>query len=96
MEVKKIDLDALKSKHGKVYEIKVEEKVGYFRKTTRDELKYFIDKSAKDTIGACEVVMGKCFLAGDRELLDDDEYFISAVQEFQKIFTFHTASIKKI
>jgi len=42
-----------------------------------------------------EAAMRECFIEGDKEILDDDEYFIPAANAFNKILEGKKASLLK-
>lgn len=42
-----------------------------------------------------EAAMRECYVAGDKEILDDDEYFIPASQQFNKILKGYEAALLK-
>lgn len=62
------------------------EKLAIMKPITRHILSYastkIMDEGLYEFLGAA---MQECFIDGDREILDDDVYFIPAAQKFQKI-----------
>lgn len=101
MNEKKItqsQIEDWKKKHGDVIEYTVEDKVAYFRKPTRQELSYasIASNQMKDVIKYAENLMNSCWLGGDREILDRDEYFIGAMGIIEALAEVKTGEVKKL
>ena len=77
-KITQTQIDDWKKQHGDVVLYTVDDKEGYFRKPTRQELSYasVASNQMKDVIKYSETLMNACWLGGDREILDKDEYFI--------------------
>tara|TARA_R110002020_G_scaffold171353_4_gene361354 strand:- start:809 stop:1183 length:375 start_codon:yes stop_codon:yes gene_type:complete len=67
----------------------------YFRKPNLKEYSYFTSLVEKNKIQALQDLMGKIFLEGDREILDDDDYFLSAMSQIESIVSVQASRIKK-
>lgn len=91
-------LAALKAKHGDVYEITVEDKAAVFRKPSRQDLSFATNTSSqgKDPIAFTEAIMKNTYIEGDRELVDDDNYFLGAMQVVSVMVEAKQAEIKKL
>lgn len=89
---------AWKKKNGTVYEIKVEDKKAVLRKPTRQDLSYATAGSSqgKDGMKFSELLMKQCWIDGDREILEDDEYFLSALPKLESLTELKQAEIKKL
>ena len=89
---------AWKKKHGTVYEVKVDDKKAVLRKPTRQDLSYATAGSsqAKDGMKFAELLMKQCWLDGDREILEDDGYFLSTLPVLESITELKQAEIKKL
>lgn len=62
------------------------EKIAVFRPIDRQVLSYAASKMEDDGLyGFLEQGMRECWLAGDQEIIEDDNYFIPAAQKFNKI-----------
>lgn len=62
------------------------EKIAIFRPIDRQVLSFAASKMEDDGLyGFLEQGMRECWLAGDEEVLEDDNYFIPAAQKFNKI-----------
>ena len=75
-------LAAWKKKHGgKVFEVVVEDKKAILKKPARQDLSYASAGSSqgKDALKFVELLMKQCWIDGDREILEDDDYFLGAV-----------------
>ena len=64
--------------------IVVEEKLAVLRPITAEEVaKYSMMASQGDIAGGARYVLQQLWLDGDNELLDDEDYFISAMMQVQ-------------
>jgi hypothetical protein len=86
----------------KVYYIEVQDEddednwVGaYFGKPTLKLFSQFSKNSPKDRINALKVLLVNLFLEGDRRLIEDDDYFLSAMSQIEGVVNVQQARIKK-
>ena len=98
VEITQTQINDWKKKHGEIVSYTVEDKVAYFRKPTRQELSYAMVASnqMKDLIKYSETLMNSCFIGGDREILDKDDYFIGAMTIIEALAEAKTGEIKKL
>ncbi len=96
MKLKSTEIKALKQKHGDVFEIEVEDKVAYVKKPGRKELSYATAVSASDPFKMNETLLEACWIAGDKEILEDDEYFLPACSVLEELIKTKEAKIKKL
>lgn len=91
-------IDGWKKKHGDVILYEVDGKKCYFRKPTRQELSYatVASNQMKDTVKYSEVLMNSCFLGGDRDIIDNDEYFLGAAPVIEALSEAKVGEIKKL
>lgn len=89
-------LKNLEAEHGKLTAIQVEDKIALFKKPSRQVLKMATAISATDPMGYLEKIAENCYVAGDRELLDDDEYFLAIVPVLNELVQTKTASLLKL
>ena len=91
-------IDDWKKAHGDVIAYAVDDKVGYFRKPTRQEISYasVASNQMKDVIKYSETLMNSCWLGGDREILDRDEYFIGAMGVIEALAEVKVGEVKKL
>ena len=85
----------LKAKYGKFYFIKVEGKAAVFRAPNRKELSYASLAGAKDPMKFNESIMNSCFVEGDKELINDDDYFLGTSQQIANIIEVKESSMEK-
>ena len=94
----------LKTKHQakKVFFIEVESEEeadkwlgAYFRKPNLKEFSYFTSLAERDKIGALQDLMKKIFLEGDSQIIEDDDYFLSAMTQIEDIVNVQASRIKK-
>lgn len=97
-KVTKTQIEDWKRKHGDVIAYTVDDKEGYFRKPTRQEISYasVASNQMKDVIKYSETLMNSCWLGGDREILDKDEYFIGAMGVIEALAEVKVGEVKKL
>lgn len=72
------------------------EKIALMKPIDRNVLSYATTKITDEGLYAfLEAAMRECFIDGDPEILDDDEYFIPAANSFNKILEGKKASLLK-
>jgi len=72
------------------------EKMAIMRPVTRTVLSYASTKIEDEGLYSfLEAAMRECFVAGDKEILDDDEYFIPSAMKFNKILEGKKAALLK-
>lgn len=72
------------------------EKLAIMRPITRSILSYASTKIQDEGLYEfLEAAMEQCFVAGDREIMDDDNYFIPAANQFNKILEGKKAALLK-
>lgn len=72
------------------------EKLALMKPIDRHILSYASTKITDEGLYAfLEAAMRECFVEGDREILDEDEYFIPAANSFNKILEGKKASLLK-
>lgn len=98
VEITQTQIEDWKKKYGDVISYTVEGKVGYFRKPTRQELSYasIASNQMKDVIKYAETLLNSCWLAGDKEILDKDEYFIGAMGVVEALAEVKLGEVKKL
>jgi hypothetical protein len=85
-----------KKKHGEVFEVVVGDKVCYLHKPTRKILSFAFTKAQNDPLATAEVILENCWLGGDEEIKTDDDYFLGANSQIDKIIEVKEAEIKKL
>lgn len=97
-EITKTTIESWKNQYGDVIQYTVEDKVAYFRKPTRQEISYasVASNQMKDVIKYSETLMNSCFVGGDREILEKDEYFIGAMAVIEALAEVKTGEVKKL
>lgn len=79
-----------------VWGIIFSDKIGYFRKPSRDEMKSVATMGQTDPIGQIETLMNDSWLGGDKAILTDDDYFLGASSTYQDLVAIRTAELKKL
>lgn len=99
MKITKEKLEALKKKHGEVFEISVKhgnkEYNCYLRKPNRDEYFMFFSYSVTNPMKGLELLLGSCWLEGDSEINDIDPVFFGALTQVGDLVEVYEASVKK-
>lgn len=97
-EITKTTIEGWKKQYGDIIQYTVEDKVAYFHKPTRQELSYasIASNQGKDPIKYSETLMNSCFVGGDREILEKDEYFIGAMSVIEALAEVKTGEVKKL
>jgi len=80
-----------------IWELSIEDKKCYVRKPTRNEMKFAMTLATKnDPLGMVEEILNSCFLGGDREIIDDDDYFYGAAMQLQELIEIKNGDLKKL
>lgn len=85
-----------KKKHGEIFLVEVEDKKAYLKAPDRKTLSAASAIGAKDPIKFNETILKNCWIEGDKELLEDDKYFLAVGQQIDKLIEVKEASIKKL
>lgn len=98
MTVTEQQIQEWKDKHKAVYAITVDDKTGYVRKPTRKDLSFAMTASSggKDPIKMNEALLNSCWLGGDEEIKNDDDYFLGASEQLGKLLEVKEAELKKL
>lgn len=94
MKFTKEQIKEWKAKHGELFEITVEDKSCILHRPTRKDLSYA--SAVKDPIKMSEVMLNALWIAGDKEIKEDDSLFLAAIQKMQDILEVKEAEIKKL
>ncbi len=96
-EVTEAQIQQWKKKYGDVYEISVKGKRMFVRPPGRNELGYVYqsEKRGDNIFDAQAVVLNSIYLGGDKEIINDDRYFMAAVQVLEQLMDFGEAKLKK-
>ncbi len=97
-EATKEQIQQWKQKHGEIIVYEVEDLRGYFRKPTRKELSYagVASNQMKDALKYTETLMNTCWLGGDKEILEKDEYFLGAAPVIDALSEAKVGEVKKL
>ncbi len=86
----------VKESGAKVHKLIVEDKIGYLRHPNRMIMSLAMRKEAQqDMVGMCEVLLENCWISGDMEIQDDDEYFYGAMLQMQHLINVKAGSLEK-
>ena len=96
MEFKNEQIESWKKQHGKdaIFLIVVEDKSCAIRKPTRQEFSFV--SGIKDPIQLSETLFKQLWLDGDKEILEDDDYFLAISSKLDQVIKFKEAEVKKL
>ena len=89
-------IEGFKKEYGDIYRIDVEDKKCFIHKPTRQILDLAMTSSTKKSSLFNETILKNCWLAGDKDLVMVDEYFMGAGAVLDEVITFKTAELKKL
>jgi hypothetical protein len=91
-------LKSWKEKYGEVFEISCDDKKAVFHKPSRKDLSYAMAGSNQmnDSVKYAELLMKQCWIDGDMEFQNDDNYFFAAVPVLGALAETKEAEIKKL
>lgn len=89
---------AWKKKYGEIFEIEAGDKRCIVHKPSRQELSYATAGSSqgKDAIKFSELLLKQVWVDGDREIMENDDYFLGVMQVLGNLAEVKQAEIKKL
>ncbi|MCK8143209.1 hypothetical protein MW871_15065 [Flavobacterium sp. I-SCBP12n] len=90
------EIDAWKAKHGEIFAIVVEDKIGYLRKVDRKTLSFASTVGTKDPMKFNEIILTNCWLGGDEELKNNDDYFLAVSGTLSQLIVVKEAELVKL
>jgi hypothetical protein len=85
-----------KEKHGEVFKLACEDKACIVKVADRKTLSFASASGTKDPMRFNELILKGCWLGGDKEIMEDDKYFISVAQKIAELVQFKTATLEKL
>lgn len=97
------EIQELKDKHKDVYVIDVDFEengkivvlYGYLKKPDRTTIGLSLSMIERDPLRAKQVILEKCWLAGDERIKTDDDAFLSATTVLDEFLVVRRAGLKK-
>lgn len=93
-------LEGWKKKYGdgNVFEVVVEDRKVILHKPTRRDLSFAMAGSnqAKDSVKFAEILLNQCWIDGDAEIKENDDYFLAVVPVLGALAETKEAEIKKL
>lgn len=86
----------LKAEHGDVWLLTVEDKAGIFKTPTRKAMSYSMTVAAKDPLASNEILLKDAFIEGDKELIENDAYFLGAQNQIAGLLKAKEAKLEKL
>lgn len=90
------ELEQFKKEHGELSAIKVGDKLGLFKKPDRKTIGAAAAHINTDPIEYVAIIAENCFVAGDRELLEEDDYFLSLMPMMNDLVQMKEAELVKL
>jgi|JI8StandDraft_2_1071088.scaffolds.fasta_scaffold05048_8 hypothetical protein len=87
-------LNEWRGKHHSIYEFQVGDKKAYFRTPTLKEMDAASEQ--KTNMKYNQTLAKTCFLGGDKEVLDDERYFMSLIPKLDKLVKEFDVEVKKL
>ncbi|MBR4710979.1 MAG: hypothetical protein IKP10_03035 [Clostridia bacterium] len=83
---------------GNVFEVAVEDKKVILHKPSRRDISYAMAGSnqAKDSVKFSEILLNQCWIDGDEEIKENDDYFLAVVPVLGALAETKEAEIKKL
>ena len=84
----------MKAKHGDIFLVEVEGKSCVLHKPKRKDLSYA--SAVKDPIKMQEVLLKQLWVDGDKEILEQDDFFLAVANKMDEIIKVKEAKVKKL
>jgi hypothetical protein len=85
-----------KEKYGEVYKLACDDKACIVKLADRKTLSFASASGTKDPMKFNEMILRGCWLGGDKEILENDNYFISVGQKIAELVQFKKATLEKL
>lgn len=89
-------IEGFKQEYGDIFKIEVEDKSCFIHKPTRQILDLAMASSAKKSSEFNSTILKNCWLAGDKDIVFVDDYFMGAGAVLDEVIQFKTAELKKL
>ena len=90
------EIAKLKKKHGEIWAVTSEGKIGYLRTPKRAELGLAMSYATTNPLKMTEMVLQSCWLGGSDDLRDNDRYFFGLNTQIQQIVEVADVEVKKL
>ncbi len=85
-----------KKEYEHIFMLTVDDKKCYIHKPTRMVIDLAVQSAAKRSSMFDETILKNCWLAGDKEIVEVDEYFYAVSKQLDEVVKFKTAELKKL
>lgn len=86
----------LKAEHGEIYLLTVEDKAAIFKTPSRKAMSYSLSFASKDPLKSNETLLRDAFVEGDKELIDNDAYFLGAQSQVGQLLKAKESKLEKL
>jgi hypothetical protein len=90
------EIEQAKKAFGDVFHLQVDDKQCFIHKPTRQVIDLAVQSAAKRSSMFDETILRNCWLAGDKDIVDVDEYFYAVSKQLDEVIKFKTAELKKL
>lgn len=92
-----VNLQELRAKHPNLSVYRTSDgKTAYFKSPTRQILGYASSVSNGDNIAYKQIIAENCFVAGDREILEQDKYFLGLAGKILQLVEIVEGELEKL
>ncbi len=95
-EVTPEHIEAWKQKHGELQQIDIEGYGAILKSPERKDISYASIASQKDNLKFNQVVLERCWVFGDKEILNNTGLFLSASSKMDEIIGIKNVTLKKL
>ncbi len=89
-------IDQWKKEYGDVFQVKVDGHVAYFKKPGRKILASASKSLENSNIQYVEDLLENTFIGGSREVIDNDDFFLAAMQVIDQLIEVKEAELVKL
>ena len=89
-------IESWKAEHGEIFKIAVDGYVGILKKPGRKAIGYASSVGTKDPMKFNEIILKACWIAGDEELMSNDELFMAVGAKLSELIVIKTAELEKL
>lgn len=89
------EIEAWKSKHGKIFYACADNHIAYFRKPTRKELSYAM-RLKDDELAMTEMILKECYVGGSEIFYQNVEFMLGASGLVDKLLSVKSAEVGEL
>jgi hypothetical protein len=90
------NLKNLEAEHGPLQAIRVDDYIALFKKPSRQVIGMATALESSDPMGFLETIANNCYVAGDKEIIENDDCFLAIVPSLNRLRDLKTAELVKL